>query len=70
MLRDLTEICSTAYELDCAVQAEIAAYEIVKTDEKLKPLFPELYAYLVRAQVWANNTGRAKGVFRGQQGPI
>lgn len=70
LLRDLTEICSTAYELDCAVQAEIAAYEIVKTDEKLKPLFSELYAYLVRAQVWANNPEVGKNVFRDNKVPF
>lgn len=70
LLRDLTEICTTAYELDCAVQAEIAAYEIVKSDEKLKALFSELYAYLVRAQVWANNPEVQTGVFRDNKVPF
>ena len=70
LLRDLTEICSTAYEFDCAVQAEIAAYEIVKNDEKLKPLFSDLYAHLVRAQVWANSPEVRTGVFRDNKVPF
>ncbi|WP_161534930.1 CHAT domain-containing protein [Bradyrhizobium sp. LCT2] len=64
LLRDLTEMCSTAYELGCALEAEVAAYEIVKDDDALKPLFSDLYAYFVRAQVWANNPEILKGIFR------
>ncbi|MET4043370.1 CHAT domain-containing protein [Bradyrhizobium sp. RT6a] len=60
LLRDLTEICSTAYEVGCAIESEVAAYEIIKTDEKLKPLFPDLYAYLLRAQFFANNDPQAR----------
>lgn len=64
LLRDLTEICSTAYELGCALESEVAAYEIVKDDKSLNPLFSDLYAYFVRAQVWANNPEILKGIFK------
>jgi CHAT domain-containing protein len=70
LLRDVTEMCSTAYELSCALEAELAAYEIVKGDEALKPLFPDLYAYYVRAQVWANNPEILKKVFEGNKVPL
>lgn len=70
LLRDLTEICSVAFELGCAVEAEVAAYEIVKDDDALKPLFSDLYAYYVRAQVWANNPEVLKGIFRDNKVPF
>ncbi|MGN8547103.1 hypothetical protein ACQPTN_20825 [Bradyrhizobium sp. 13971] len=63
LLRDLTEMCSTAYDVSCAIGSEVAAYEIIKTDDKLKPLFPELYAYLLRAQLFSNNDPQVRKTF-------
>jgi len=55
LLRDVTEICATARDFDCSLNAELAAYELIKDDETLKFLFPELFAYLINAQVWFGN---------------
>jgi CHAT domain-containing protein len=64
LLRDLTEICATAYELNCTLEAETAAFEIAKSDETLKPLIPELYSYFIQANVWSNNAEAEKVIFK------
>lgn len=70
LLRDLTEICSVAFELGCAVEAEVEAYQITKDDKSLNLLFFDLYAYYVRAQVWANDPEILKGIFRENKVPF
>jgi CHAT domain-containing protein len=64
LLRDLTEICASAYELKCTLEAETAAYQIVYSEESLKPMFPGLYAYFVQAHVWANDAELLKTLFK------
>lgn len=71
LLRDLTEICATAYEVGCAIEAEVAAYEIIETDETLKPIFPDLYAHLLRMKFIADSDLQArKNLFPNNQVPL
>ncbi len=55
LLRDLVEMCATALEWPCAVQAEIEAFELIRANPKLKPYFSELYSYLIKSFVWQHN---------------
>ncbi|WP_342712880.1 CHAT domain-containing protein [Bradyrhizobium sp. B124] len=64
LLRDLTEICTTAYELKCALDAETAAYQIANSEASLKPMLPGLFAYLLQAYVWADDADALKMLFK------
>jgi hypothetical protein len=37
LLRDLTEICAAAFEVNCTLEAEIEAFGIANSEQALKP---------------------------------
>lgn len=69
LLRDLTEICAAAFEVNCTLEAENEAFEIASSEQALKPLIPELYSYLIGAQVWLGNKEALQTIFKDDMPP-
>jgi hypothetical protein len=68
LLRDLVEVCATAMEWPCAVQAEIEAFNFANSEQSLKPIIPELYSYLIEDLIWEQNDERVESFL--QQGGV
>src|SRR5664279_4785050 len=43
LLRDLTEICTTAAEVECTMQAQAEAFQLAQKNDSLQDIVPDLY---------------------------
>jgi CHAT domain-containing protein len=64
LLRDLAEICVSAIDAGCVMQAQAEAFELSKKNEALKDIIPDLYAYFIKAQLWIGNKEVLSGIFK------
>jgi CHAT domain-containing protein len=64
LLRDLTEICATAVEAGCVLEAQAEAFQLAQKNDALKDIIPDLYSYFIRAQTYVGNKESLREIFK------